>query len=209
MRIYRIASIVLLSSIPVAAPACTARPDIDIRIDALVSRMSSRKARPTVADLGRPRPERCATARRRSRGPLGLAHEPPRRRQRAELQRIALHESRLGIPLNLRPTSSTLSHHVPHPVGTIRQLGPGAGPQGLRIAARETASMGFTGPSRPCSTSPAIPAGAHRREPRRRSVLAALSPPPWCAAFREVRWMRPVGGRLRQTLRRLRAAEAP
>jgi beta-glucosidase len=146
MRIYRIASIVLLSSIPVAAPSLYGSPaDIDIRIDALVSRMTLPEKLGQLSQISAGRGRSDAQLRDDVRaGRWGSLMNLRDAAQRAELQRIALHESRLGIPLIFaRDVIHGYRTMFPIPLGQSASWDPELVRKASRIAARETASDGI------------------------------------------------------------------
>ena len=134
MRIHVIASIILISSIPGVVPSLYGSPaDVESRIDALLSRMTieEKLGQLSQCSAGYTRSEAQMRDDVRA-GRWGSVMNLRDAEQRAELQRIALHESRLANSADLRPRRHPrLSHGVPHPAGTIRQLGSRAGPPGV------------------------------------------------------------------------------
>jgi len=145
MRLHLTASIILISSIPLAAPSLYGAPaDVESRTEALLARMTLQEklgqlsqcsagyARSDAQMAGDVRAGRWGSV-------MNLGAE-----QRAELQRIALHESRLGIPLLFgRDVIHGYRTVFPIPLGQSASWDPELVRQASRISARETAAAGI------------------------------------------------------------------
>ena len=78
-----------------------------------------------------------------------------------EIQKTAVEESRLGIPLIIgRDIVHGYKTVLPIPLGMAASFDPQLVEKGTHMAATEAASKVSHGPSLPCSTSRATPAGA-------------------------------------------------
>jgi beta-glucosidase len=146
MRIRRLASIVLLSSIPVSVPGQQGSPaDSGARIDALVARMTLAEKLGQLSQISAERSRTAEQLRDDVRaGRWGSLMNLRDAAQRAELQRIALHESRLGIPLIFaRDVIHGYRTVFPIPLGQSASWDPELVRKAARIAARETAADGI------------------------------------------------------------------
>jgi beta-glucosidase-like glycosyl hydrolase len=143
MSVRRIASIILLSSVPAAVPGWSA--DADIRIDALLARMTLAEKLGQLSQFTAGRSRSDAQLREDARaGRWGSLMNLRDAGQRAELQRIALHESRLGIPLIFaRDVIHGYRTVFPIPLGQSASWDPELVRKASHIAARETAADGI------------------------------------------------------------------
>jgi beta-glucosidase len=146
MRIRRCASIVLLSSIPVAVPGLPgSAADVDLRIDALVARMTLSEKLGQLSQSSGDRAPSSAQLRDQVRaGRWGSLMNLRDAAARAGLQRIALHESRLRIPLIFaRDVIHGYRTVFPIPLGQSASWDPELVRKASHIAAREAAADGI------------------------------------------------------------------
>ena len=146
MRIRPIASIIVLSSIPVAMPSlCGSPAGIERRIDALLARMTLQEKLGQLSQSTAGYARSDAQLRNDVRaGRWGSVMNVRDAQQRAELQRIALHESRLGIPLIFaRDVIHGYRTVFPIPLGQSASWDPELVRKASHIAARETAAEGI------------------------------------------------------------------
>jgi beta-glucosidase len=146
MRIHPIASIILVVSISVAMPSLYGSPaDVESRIDALLARMTlpEKLGQLSQSTAGYTRSD--AQMRNDVRaGRWGSVMNLRDAQQRAELQRIALHEGRLGIPLIFgRDVIHGYRTVFPIPLGQSASWDPDLVRKASHIAARETAAEGI------------------------------------------------------------------
>jgi beta-glucosidase len=146
MRIRRFASIMLISSIPVSMPSLHGSPaDTDARIDALMARMTLPEKLGQLSQISSDRAPSSAQLRDEVRaGRWGSLMNLPDAATRAELQRIALRESRLGIPLIFaRDVIHGYRTVFPIPLGQSASWDPELVRKASHIAAREAAADGI------------------------------------------------------------------
>ncbi len=143
MRLRRIASIVLLSCFSAAMAGSPA--DIDARIDSLLTRMTLEEKLAQLSQFTGGNGRSDAQLREDVRaGRWGSLMNLRDAGQRAELQRIALHESRLGIPLIFgRDVIHGYRTVFPIPLGQSASWDPELVRKASRIAARETSADGI------------------------------------------------------------------
>ena len=146
MRIQLIASIILVSSIPIAMPSLHGSPaDVDLRIDALVARMTLPEKLGQLSQATGGGARSGAQLRDEVRaGRWGSLMNLRDAAERAELQRIALRESRLGIPLIFgRDVIHGFRTVFPIPLGQSASWDPELVRQASHIAAREASAVGI------------------------------------------------------------------
>lgn len=146
MRIHRIASIILMSSIPVAVPGLHgSTADVESRIDALLARMTLQEKLGQLSQCTAGYTRSDAQMRDDVRtGRWGSAMNLRDAEQRAELQRIALYESRLRIPLIFgRDVIHGYRTVFPIPLGQSASWDPELVRKASHISARETAAAGI------------------------------------------------------------------
>ncbi len=146
MRIHLMASIMLVSSVPAAMPGLHGSPaDGDIRIDALLARMTLTEKLGQLSQFTGDGARSEAQLRDDVRaGRWGSLMNLRDAGQRAELQRIALHESRLGIPLIFaRDVIHGYRTVFPIPLGQSASWDPELVRKASHIAAREASAEGI------------------------------------------------------------------
>ena len=146
MRIHPIASIILVVSISVTMPSLYGSPaDVESRIDALLARMTLHEKLGQLSQSTAGYTRSDAQMRNDVRaGRWGSIMNLRDAQQRAELQRIALHENRLGIPLIFgRDVIHGYRTVFPIPLGQSASWDPDLIRKASHIAARETAAEGI------------------------------------------------------------------
>jgi beta-glucosidase len=146
MRIHPIASIILVFSISVAMSGLYGSPaDVESRIDALLARMTLQEKLGQLSQCTAGYTRSDTQLRNDVRaGRWGSVMNLRDAEQRAELQRVALHESRLGIPLLFaRDVIHGYRTVFPIPLGQSASWDPDLVRKASHIAARETAAAGI------------------------------------------------------------------